>query len=110
MEDGSIQNSQITASNFWTLTETASVKLDSSKARLNGPFAWHAAGTDPSDEWVRAELAPYLVELVKLRMQGSPYNTNFWISKGIILWSLDGQGFIRFVTDIDDPNSVIVSL
>ncbi|XP_072050165.1 neuropilin-2-like [Amphiura filiformis] len=97
MEDGSILDSQITASSFWLVTESTMLDMTGKWARLNGPFAWHTSVNYPTEPWVAVDLT-LIVLLTGIKMQGSAYDTNYWISKVIIEWKkYESELWTRFV-------------
>ena len=94
MENGGIEDSQITSSSFYPTGESST-----SYARLNGPSTWSALKADPN-QWIQVDLKKPM-DLTKIATQGR--NKNDWkasyVTKYSLSYSSDGESFVDYKID-----------
>lgn len=89
MENGNIQDSQITSSTAWN-------GLPPEKGRLNGASSW-SAGQNDENQWIQIDLDKILT-LTKIVTQGR-HNSDQWVKSYLVSYSLDGQTFQNYKID-----------
>ena len=86
MENGNIQDSQITSSTAWN-------GLPPEKGRLHGASSW-SAGQNDEDQWIQIDLNKILT-LTKIATQGR-HNYDQWVKSYLVSYSSDGQTFQNY--------------
>ena len=107
MEDRSIEDSQITASSYFTV-DSPSHSYKPHLARLNneGSDCWGTADTHPSDPWIQVDFIDS-VELYGIQTQGfyfigsnSPYSPSSYVwVKMLQVQTGDSENSLTFIKD-----------
>ena len=99
MENGKIQDDQITSSSDWN-------KLPAKNGRLNGSSCW-AAGKNDKNQWIQVDFEKPVV-VTKIATQGrGKYDQ--WVKSYTVSYSLDGNNFKPYQVDGVDKVRISVS-
>ena len=90
MENGKIQDYQITSSSDWN-------ELPAKNGRLNGPSCW-AANKNGKNQWIQVDFEKPVV-VTKIATQGRGEHYHQWVESYTISYSLDGNNFKLYQVD-----------
>ena len=99
MEDGSISNGQITASDYY---QSLGI-LFPWKGRLNGADYWATRDSRPSDPWIQVDLLNTITVVgIKIQGAGSAHSHEEWVMR-LKLQTGESENALTFIMENNRP-------